>query len=198
MCGRPAPALRYAPSCVVLLAGSTARYSRIAHHNLHFGGAWRSTFGELVDRGELMTDPSLLVTAPTVTDPSLAPDGASVFYVLAPVPHTRAGIDWKVVGPRYRDELIGRLETAGYVGFADGVEVEHLTTPADWARLGLAHGTPFGPAHTFRQTGPFRTRNRLLDNVVLAGGGTHPGVGIPMVLVSGRLAAERIVGADAR
>ena len=80
----------------------------------------------------------------------------------------------------------------------DAIEVQHLTTPADWARQGLAAGTPFSADHRFGQTGPFRTSNLPFDNVVLAGCGTQPGIGVPMVLVSGRLAAERIIGAGVR
>ena len=186
--------LTYSPSCFLLLAGSSASYAKTAHHNLHFGRAWRSVFRELIDDGRLMTDPSLLVTNPTASDPALAPAGKQSYYVLVPTPNTDAGIDWDVVGPRYRDEVVTRLEGLGYKGFGDAVEVEHVTTPADWQRLGMAHGTPFGPAHTFRQTGPFRPGNLLMDNVVRAGSGTRPGVGVPMVLLSGRLAAERVLG----
>ena len=85
----------------------------------------------------------------------------------------------------------------GLVGVAAEIEVSRLVTPADWAADGLGAGTPFALAHTFAQTGPFRPRNlvRGLDNVVLAGSGTTPGVGIPPVLISGRLAAERVAGA---
>jgi phytoene desaturase len=151
-------------------------------------------FRELIHDGQLMSDPSLLVTNPTASDPSLAPPGRQSYYVLVPTPNTEAGIDWDVVGPRYRDEVVARLEGLGYKGFGDAIEVEHITTPADWQRQGMAHGTPFGPAHTFRQTGPFRPGNLLLDNVVRAGSGTRPGVGVPMVLLSGRLAAERVLG----
>jgi phytoene desaturase len=196
--GRAPRRLRAAPSCVVLLAGSTQGYTQTAHHDIHVGRAWRRTFREVIHDGELMSDPSLLVTTPTRTDPALTPPGRHSYYVLAPTPNTRAGIDWDVVGPRYRDELVARLEGLGYVGFGAGIEVEHLTTPADWQRQGCADGTPFGPAHTFGQTGPFRPRNlpRDVDGLVFAGAGTTPGVGVPMVLLSGRLAAERITGPD--
>jgi phytoene desaturase len=91
---------------------------------------------------------------------------------------------------------VATLEARGWPGFGDGVEVEHLTTPQDWADRGLERGTPFAAAHTFAQTGPFRPRNLWGENVVFAGSGTVPGVGVPMVLVSGRLAAERILGPD--
>ena len=92
--------------------------------------------------------------------------------------------------------MVAILERRGYPGFGAGIEVEDVTTPLDWERRGMAHGAPFAAAHTFGQTGPFRPANLApgLDNVVFAGSSTQPGVGVPMVLVSGRLAAERITG----
>ena len=190
--------LDYSPSCFLLLAGSTQAYRKTAHHNIHFGRSWAGVFDELIDKRQLMSDPSILVTNPTRSDPSLAPDGRHVYYVLLPTPNTSAGIDWDVVGPRYRDEAVAHLEARGYVGFGDGIEVESTTTPADWQRRGMEQGAPFAAAHSFRQTGPFRPTNLApkVDGVVFAGSGTQPGVGVPMVLVSGRLAAERILGKD--
>jgi phytoene desaturase len=190
--------LRYSPSCFLLLAGSSAHYSQIAHHSIHFGRAWRRTFDEVVDRGELMSDPSFLVSNPSRTDPGLAPPGRHTYYALFPTPNLTARLDWSALRQRYRDEVVATLERSGYVGFGDAVEVEDVTTPADWRARGMAAGTPFASAHTFRQTGPFRPSNlaRGLDNVVFTGSGTQPGVGVPMVLVSGRLAAERILGRD--
>jgi len=194
---RPARPLRWSPSCVLLLASVAAAYPKAAHHNLHFGASWRAPLREL-SRGELMSDPSFLVSLPTVTDPRLAPAGRTLLTALLLVPNTESALDWDVIGPRLRDELLARLEGAGYVGVTDAIEAEHLTTPADWARQGLAAGTPFSATHAFRQTGPFRPGNLPLDNVVLAGCGTHPGVGLPPVLISGRLAAERILGPGVR
>jgi phytoene desaturase len=195
--GLPARDLQWSPSCVVLLMGVDAAYTKVAHHNLHFGAAWRQSLDEL-RRGRLMTDPSFMVTCPTVTDRSLAPAGRSILTALALVPNLRTPLDWDSLGPRFRDELVVRLEGQGYVGLPDAIEVEHVTTPADWARQGLAAGTPFSADHRFGQTGPFRTGNLPFDNVVLAGCGTQPGIGVPMVLMSGRLAAERIVGPGVR
>jgi phytoene desaturase len=186
--------LTYSPSCAVLLVGSTAQYSRIAHHNIHFGRTWQGVFTDLIDRGRLMSDPSLLVTNPSHSDPSLAPEGRQSYYVLFPTPNLDASIDWRLEGPRYRDRMVATLEERGYVGFADGIEVEHLTTPLEWAARGMERGAPFASAHSFLQTGPFRPGNRWGENVVFVGSGTQPGVGVPMVLVSGRIAAERIVG----
>ena len=189
--------LKHSPSCFLLLAGSTAAYSKTAHHNLHFGRAWRAVFDELVDGRRLMSDPSLLVTCPTTSDPSLAPPGRHAYSVLVPTPNLDAPIDWDVIGPRYRDEVVRHLERLGYAGFGDAVEVERVTTPADWRRKGMERGTPFAAAHTFFQTGPFRPANvaPTVGNVVFTGSGTVPGVGVPMVLLSGRLAAERVLGA---
>jgi phytoene desaturase len=116
--------------------------------------------------------------------------------VLVPVPNQLSGLDWCRLGPAYRSAVLTRLEEVGYQGFADGIEAESVTTPLDWLRQGFAGGTPFGPAHLFRQTGPFRPANLVpgLDNLVLAGCGTQPGVGVPMALLSGGLAARRITG----
>jgi phytoene desaturase len=186
--------LTYSPSCYLLLAGSTKHYSQIAHHNIHFGRSWEGVFRELIDERRPMSDPSLLVTNPTYSDPSLAPAGKHVYYVLFPTPNLDADIDWRTFAPRYRDEVLRTLEDRGYRGFSEGIEVEHITTPQDWADRGMERGAPFAAAHSFLQTGPFRPRNLWGENVVFTGSGTQPGVGVPMVLVSGRLAAERVIG----
>jgi phytoene desaturase len=186
--------LRYSPSCFVLHAGSRAGYPDLAHHNIHFGGSWRRTFEELLNHGRLMSDPSFLVSSPTHSDPSLAPAGRHTYYVLFPTPNLRSGLDWRTLGPAYREQVIATLEARGYPGFGAGIEAGSAVTPLDWENQGMAAGTPFASAHTFFQTGPFRPRNLFGDNVVFTGSGTQPGVGVPMVLISGRLAAERILG----
>jgi phytoene desaturase len=188
--------LRYSPSCALLLAGSSAAYSKIAHHNIHFGESWREVFRDLVDTEVLPTDPSFLVTNPTRTDPGLAPDGKQIYYVLFMTPNLHGGQDWQRLRGPFRDEMVQRLERAGYVGFGDAVEVEDLTTPLEWHARGMEMGAPFAAAHSFLQTGPFRPRNLIGENIVFTGSGTQPGVGVPMVLISGRLAAERILGPD--
>ncbi|GHH86426.1 phytoene dehydrogenase [Streptomyces sulfonofaciens] len=197
---RPLP-LRYAPSAVVLHAGTDRDWPALAHHTLSFGRAWHRTFDELTRTGDLMSDPSLLVTRPTATDPGLAPDGRQLLHVLAPCPNTRIGPGaqaWTQLAPAYRDSLLGTLERRGLPG-ASAVEELCLVTPADWHRQGLAAGTPFSVAHTLAQTGPFRPANlvRGTANAVLAGCGTTPGVGIPTVVLSGKLAAARVTGPPA-
>jgi phytoene desaturase len=190
--------LRYSPSAVVLHAGSATRFDDAAHHTIDFGSAWGSTFDEIIDRGVPMSDPSFLLTNPTRTDPTLAPDGRQTYYALFPAPNTNGQVDWRRHGAVYRDHIVEVLEKRGYTGFGSTLECEHLVTPADWQASGLAAGAPFAAAHTFGQTGPFRspTLDRTIENLVFCGSNTQPGVGVPMVLVSGRLAAARITGAS--
>jgi phytoene desaturase len=191
--------LRRSPSAVVLHAGTDRTWPELGHHTLSFGGAWERTFDELTRTGRTMSDPSLLITRPTAHDPGLAPPGRHLHYVLAPCPNTDVGPSaeqWRELGPRYRDSLIGELERRGLDGFGTGIQEEVLVTPLDWSAQGHAAGSPFSVSHTFAQTGPFRPRNlvRGVENAVLAGCGTTPGVGVPTVLLSGKLAAARVTG----
>lgn len=188
--------LNYSPSCVTILAGSSKSYDHLAHHNIHFGQSWDGVFDELIKKKTFMSDPSLLVTIPSKDDPALAPAGKHSYYILFPTPNLDADIDWKITKSKYRDQMLRTMEERGYHGFAESIEVEHITTPLEWEQMGLERGAPFASAHTFFQTGPFRPRNMAkgFENVVFTGSGTQPGVGVPMVLISGRLAAERIVG----
>jgi phytoene desaturase len=189
--------LRPAPSAVVAHVGCRSPADELPHHHILFGDTWEQTFTEIIDDGVVMSDPSLLVTRPTAGDPALAPAGRDLLYVLAPAPNlTRGTVDWDAVGPAYADGMVGaiadRLPQLGV-----DAELLHVVNPADWARQGMVAGTPFALAHTFGQTGPFRPANtvRGIDNVVLAGSSTVPGVGVPTALMSGRLAADRVTGA---
>ncbi|TFV65190.1 UNVERIFIED_ORG: phytoene desaturase [Bacillus sp. AZ43] len=193
----------YSPSCVALHVGVRTELPGQAHHTISFGDSWRGVFDELTRDGRPMSDPSLLVSMPSRTDRGLAPDGGQVLSIVAPTPNLdrRSGgnpdLDWTALGPRYRDEVLETLEARGWSGLTGAVEVEEMATPRDWAAQGMAAGTPFALAHTFGQTGPFRPSTlprRGPENVVLAGSSVQPGVGVPMVLISGRLAAERITG----
>jgi phytoene desaturase len=138
-----------------------------------------------------MPDPSVLVTASTVSEPDLAPAGSHTLYVLEPVPNLDGGIDWSQERDRVRDDLARRV--AGF-GYPDDVEVEQIVDPLDWERQGMERGTPFSLSHRFLQTGPFRPGNvdDRAPGLVFVGSGTVPGVGVPMVLLSGGLAAERV------
>jgi phytoene desaturase len=193
---RPVP-LRASPSAVVLHAGVGRQWPDQAHHTISFGGAWRETFRQIVD-GQPMTDPSLLVTRPTASDPGLAPPGRDLLYILAPAPNLAAGAtDWDATAGAYADRLVSTVADRLLPGLAAEIEILRVVTPADWARQGLVAGTPFSYAHSLWQTGPFRPGNlpRGTANAVLAGCGTVPGVGVPTALISGRLAADRVTGA---
>lgn len=192
--------LRPAPSAVVAHVGCAAVDGAVAdgdHHTILFGDAWEQTFTDIIDHGRVMGDPSLLVTRPTAGDPTLAPAGRDLLYVLAPAPNTDVGrIDWASTGDAYVEQMLSAVRQR-LPGVGADAELLHVVTPQDWARQGMAAGTPFALAHTFGQTGPFRPANtvRGADNVVLAGSSTVPGVGVPTALLSGRLAADRVTGA---
>lgn len=188
----------YSPSCVVWHAGVRGELPEgTAHHNIHFGAEWDASFKALLEDGTRMPDPSILVTVPSVDEPSAAPDGHHTLYVLEPVPNLDGHIDWTAERERVRDDLAARV--AGY-GYPTDVEVEAFVDPLDWERQGMERGTPFALSHHFFQTGPFRPSNvdRRAPGLVFVGSGTQPGVGVPMVLVSGRLAAERVRRLSAR
>ena len=183
---------QYSPSCVVWHVGARGPVDPpIAHHNIHFGDEWASAFDALIAQGRLMPDPSRLVTVPSVDDPSLAPDGCSNLFVLEPVPNLDGVVNWRTEAGPMRERLHGFLAANGY---PTEVLAEELVTPLDWQDQGMAAGTPFALAHTFGQTGPFRPANveRRLPGMFFAGSGTVPGVGVPMVLISGKLAAARV------
>lgn len=191
--------MRPAPSALVMHVGVPAVGSGLQHHNISFGGKWAETFDEIIRDGVLMSDPSILVTMPTAGDPSLAPAGRDLLYVLAPCPNLEAGkINWSAQGDSYARQVLATAADRLLPGLDHDADILDVVTPADWARQGMTAGTPFALAHTFSQTGPFRPANlvRGVDNAVLAGGSTVPGVGVPTALLSGRLAAQRITGPD--
>ncbi|AZI59164.1 phytoene desaturase [Nakamurella antarctica] len=182
----------YSPSAVVWHVGMRGLPGpEVGHHNIHFGHEWESSFEALLKKRQMMPDPSRLVTIPTVTDASFAPAGCSSLFVLEPSPNMESDINWVTEGPRIRDGLLNFLAEQGY---PTEVMTEELVTPLEWADQGMQAGTPFSLAHTFAQTGPFRPSNtdKRVPGLVFAGSGTVPGVGVPMVLISGKLAAERI------
>jgi phytoene desaturase len=182
----------YSPSALVWHVGARGTLPPGAeHHNIHFGTAWDDAFRALLRGGQRMPDPSRLVTVPTVDEPGMAPPGRHVLYVLEPAPNLDGRVNWTAERSRARDDLAAGLDRLGY---PTDIEVEELVDPLDWEAQGMERGTPFALAHKFRQTGPFRPGNvdRRAPGLVFVGSGTVPGVGVPMVLISGMLAAERV------
>jgi phytoene desaturase len=192
--------LRYSPSCVVVHLGLTRPPQRAAHHNIHFARGYRESFDDVL-AGRMQRDPSWFLSVPTVSDPSLAPDGGAVAFYLLPAPNLRdSQLNWDAQGPREVEVALRRLEAAGYGRVSGDVATSAVVTPVDWQRAGMAMGTPFAASHHFGQTGPFRPGNVApsVDGVYFVGSGTVPGVGIPMVLVSGALVTERVLAAQGR
>lgn len=192
----PAPRVarngKYSPSCVLWVAGVRGLPpAEAAHHNIHFGSDWDASFKALIHDGVRMPDPSILVTLHSLDDRSLAPDGCSSIYVLEPTPNLDGRVDWA----RERDTIVQSLrDRVATLGYPTEVVVEEIYDPTDWQAQGMERGTPFALAHTFRQTGPFRPNNvdKRVPGLVFVGSSTLPGVGVPMVLVSGKLAAARV------
>ena len=150
---RPPRAARsghYSPSAAVWHVGVRGVPGPpVAHHNIHFGTEWNSAFDALLNRGELMPDPSRLVTVPSLDDPTLAPDGCATLYVLEPVPNLNGKINWSTEAAPIRERLHTFLAQQGY---PSEVITEDLVTPMEWQAQGMAAGTPFALAHTFSQT----------------------------------------------
>lgn len=182
----------FAPSCMVWhLRNHGPLPPQTAHHNIYFGNAWAEAFDDLLTRGRPAADPSRFVTVASVSDPTAAPDGAHGLYVLEPVPNLGADVDWSATTPRLTERM---LTWASATGFAvDDADLVTCIDPPVWRQRGAAQGTPFSFAHLFRQSGPFRPSPAPRDapGVFLAGAGTRPGLGLPMVTISGRIAAER-------
>jgi phytoene desaturase len=160
-------------------------------HNIHFGDQWNDAFKAVIKRGVRMADPSLHVTMQSIADPSSAPAGCSSLNALEPVPNLDGRINWTRDGERLADDLKRRI---GQLGYPTDVAVERVIDPLDWEAMGLERGTPWSLSHTLLQSGPFRPGNvdARVPGLVFTGASTVPGVGVPMVLISGRLAAQRV------
>ncbi|MFG2245951.1 phytoene desaturase family protein [Spirillospora sp. NPDC048823] len=182
---------RYSPSCLVMHFGLDRRLPGQAHHTLHFGREWAATFSALAS-GRPQPDPSLLVTCPGA-DAAAAPAGHSTLSVLEPVPNLACGADWERLTPRLERRMLSRLADLGYGDLAAAPEITF--DPPAWARLGHSAGTPFALDHRFRQTAWLRPSGRVrrVPGLHVAGMYTAPGVGVPPALISGRLAAARIL-----
>jgi phytoene desaturase len=183
---------RFSPSAVVWHLGVRGLPDDdVRHHNIHFGHDWNDAFTDMLNRNRLMRDPSRLVTVPSLQEPQMAPAGCSSLYVLEPVPNLAGPLDWARHREPMRERLMQFLQDGGY---PTEIVTQRLVTPQDWADQGMARGTPFSLAHTFGQTGPFRPSNydRRRPGLFFAGSGTVPGVGVPMVIISGKLAAAQV------
>ena len=146
--------------------------------------------------GSLSEDPSFYICNPSVTDPTLAPDGHSALYVLMPTPNAQADIDWGAEGPRVREDLLNRIRDVTGVELRGSIRAEKRVTPGDWRAMNINHGATFNLAHSMDQMLHRRPQHRLpyCKGAWLVGGGTHPGSGLPVIFLSARITADLILG----
>jgi phytoene desaturase len=193
--GRPQARRSLSPtmSCFLLYLGTGQRIPRLLHHTLLVGEGYRSFIADVTRRGRLPSSLSAYLHAPTRTDPGMAPPGGDSLAVLLPVPNLRAGVDWAAAGDRLRDALVQDLERRfGLEGLEASIQVEHRMDPRDFAsELGAVDGNAFAVEPTLTQSASFRPPNRdpQLRGLYQVGGGTHPGAGIPGVLLGAQITA---------
>jgi phytoene desaturase len=188
--------LKYTSSAFMLYLGVDRKYEMLEHHNVVFGKKYRDTFKEIFDDKKLPSDPSFYVNRPSKTDPTLAPPGGDALYVLVPVPHQTKDIDWAKEGQPFRDRIVALIEQRlGVTDLNKHIRVEHWMTPDGWQQqFNLQHGAAFGLSHGFSQVGALRpsTRDAKFKNLYFVGASTQPGTGVPLVMISGQIVAERI------
>ena len=192
---RGADRLRYTSSAYMMYLGTRQAFPALVHHNVFFGRDYRGSFEDLFRHHRVPADPSFYVNVAARTDVSVAPAGRDGVYVLVPVPHRDARLDWKAEGAKLRAHVLTRLAACG-ADLHQAIEVERHVTPDDWAAdLNLERGAAFGLSHDFFQVGVFRPANQdpRVRNLFFVGASTQPGTGLPMVLLSARLATERIL-----
>jgi len=180
-------------SCFLLYLGADRVQPSLLHHTLLVGRGYRDFIADVTRRGRLPQTLSTYVHAPARTETAMAPAGGDSLAVLLPVPNLRAGVDWATAGDRLRDGLIADLETTfGLEGLGDSVRVEHRMTPVDFRdRLGAVDGNAFAVEPTLHQSAAFRppNRDRRVAGMYYVGGGTHPGAGVPGVLLGAEVTA---------
>ena len=197
--GEPYPRIdRFDFSCsaFVMYLGVDRRYPALTHHALVVPRDLRATC-DAIFGGRIPSDPAYYICNPSKTDPSLAPPGSENLYILVPVPSQAPGraLDWSIEGPRLEAAMLERLERFGLTDLRRHLVTSRTFTPDDFTLdFSATRGEAFGLAHGIDQVGWFRPHNRhpSLKNLYFVGQSTHPGCGIPMVLISSRLVAERI------
>ena len=189
---------KYSMSLVVIYFGTKKRYldSALAHHNIILGPRYKHLLSDIFNKKILAEDFSLYLHMPTITDPSLAPEGHEAFYVLSPVPHLGADIDWTTAAKPYRDAIMQFLEDNYLPDLQANIVVEHMIDPRHFRdELNSEQGAAFSIQPVLTQSAWFRPHNRSedFDNLYFVGAGTHPGAGLPGVLSSSKIAEKLIV-----
>jgi phytoene desaturase len=178
--------------------GVDKMYPHMRHQALYFSEDYRANLDAIFRTKTLPADPSFHLNNPTITDPSLAPPGHSILYLLAPMPNLQGHVDWDAAAPIVREKLLQGLERLVDPEIRKHIVWERQYRPADFARdINAPYGVAFGSlAHGFFQSSYFRPHNvaRDIPGLYFVGQGTYPGIGMPMVMLSARLLAERLAG----
>jgi len=185
---------RFSPSLFVVHFGVRGTWPGIPHHSILFGPRYKGLLDDIYSHGVLSEDFSLYLHHPTVTDPSMAPEGMSTFYALAPVPHAgKFPVDWAEVGPVLERRILDEIGRRLIPDIHDRIVTKFHYAPSDFATDLQAHlGSAFSLEPVLWQSAYFRTHNRdaAINNLYFVGAGTHPGAGIPGVVGSAKATAK--------
>ncbi|QDT12187.1 phytoene desaturase [Planctomycetes bacterium K23_9] len=187
---------RFSCSTYMLYLGIEGRYDDLPHHNIHLSEDYENNLVEIEQTHVLSKDPSFYVQNASVTDDSLAPQGQSSLYVLVPVTHQHANVDWSQESDSFRELTLDRLSAIGLHDIRDRILTEHRITPDNWEHdYGVYRGATFNLAHNLGQMLHRRPRNRFeeVDAIYLVGGGTHPGSGLPVIYESSRISSRLLL-----
>lgn len=189
---------RYSPSLFVVHFGLRGTFPDIPHHMILFGPRYKGLLDDIYTHGVISEDFSLYLHHPSASDPSMAPEGHSTFYVLAPVPHLgKFPADWSQVGPILEQRILAEVQRRLIPDLAERIVTKFHYAPTDFRDdLAAHHGSGFSLEPILTQSAWFRVHNRddAISNLYFVGAGTHPGAGIPGVVGSAKATAELMLG----
>jgi phytoene desaturase len=191
--------MKYSMSLFVWYFGTQKQYPHVKHHSILLGPRYKELLADIFENKVLAEDFSLYLHRPTATDPALAPEGHDAFYVLSPVPHLEADIDWATQAEPYRASIEKYLENTVLPGLHDAIDVSFVMTPQHFRdELLSVNGAGFAMQPVLTQSAYFRPHNESeeIEGLYIVGAGTHPGAGLPGVLSSAKI-LDRIIP-DAR
>ncbi len=188
---------KYSMSLFVIYFGTNRQYrdQGLAHHNIILGPRYKTLLDDIFDHKVVAEDFSLYLHMPTLTDPSIAPEGHEGFYVLSPVPHLDSGTDWETFGPVYKKAIMDFLEENYLPDLSKHLVAEHYIDPLHFQNeLNSYKGSAFSVQPILTQSAWFRPHNKSedVDELYFVGAGTHPGAGLPGVLSSSIIAQDLI------